>query len=78
MNTPEYTPNEMVRLEILAYKNPEGLHPVEENWRNLCRKLLEHTQAMQTKLESVKPKLRYDTDLENWTPTKFPKAFSVV
>lgn len=47
MNVPEYTPQEMVRLELLQYENPEGLHPVEQAWRDLARKLLRHAQSLE-------------------------------
>lgn len=50
MNT--YTPDELVRIEILQYLDTEGLHPVEAKWRQLARKLhqdlAEAERALQT------------------------------
>ena len=76
MNAPIYTPDEMVRLELLAYKNPDGLHPVEENWRNLARKLMSHTKWIQSKLESKRGSFQYDTEMKSWQSFKFPEAFT--
>ncbi len=75
-NIPLYSPGQLVRLELLAYGNPEGLHPVEQNWRDLARDLLQHVQALQTKLEEVKPKVRFDDILQAWSPMKFPKPYN--
>lgn len=33
------TPSDRVRLELLGYPDPEGLHPSEKSWRELARKL---------------------------------------
>ncbi len=44
---PDYSPVDMVRLELLAYDNPEGLHPVEQQWRDLARKLKQHIESLQ-------------------------------
>ena len=80
MNTPNYTPSDMVRLEILAYQTPEGLHPVEEAWRNLARKLLLHVNETQKLALTYKEKvnnINYLTnDLKDWKPMKFPTPFS--
>lgn len=46
----DYTPDEKVRLELLLYNNPDGLHPVEENWRNLCRKLADDVRKLELAL----------------------------
>lgn len=46
-----YNPDEMVRLELLCYENPDGLHPVEENWRNLARKLYADVQELEKLVE---------------------------
>jgi hypothetical protein len=48
MNT--FSASEMVRLELLAYPTPEGLHPVEEQWRDLARKLLDDVKELETAL----------------------------
>lgn len=45
-----YQPDELTRLELLTYPNPEGLHPVEINWRNLCRKLFEDVRELESAL----------------------------
>ena len=42
-----YTPGEMVRLELLAYPTPDSLHPVEEAWRELAKKLLQDVQEFE-------------------------------
>lgn len=34
-----YTDAELVKLNLLDYPNPQGLHPVEAEWRNVARKL---------------------------------------
>lgn len=47
MSIPIYTSSEMVRLELISYANPEGLHPVEEAWRDLSRKLVDHVKELQ-------------------------------
>lgn len=52
LDIPLYSPDELVRLEILQYKNPDGLHPIESNWRNLCRKLMHHAQEMKNLVEN--------------------------
>lgn len=41
---PIFSPGEEVRLELLQYADPNGLHDVERMWRQLCRKLLGHVQ----------------------------------
>ena len=46
-----YTPEEMVRLELLCYQNPEGLHSIEAAWRDLARKLKAHVEELQDSLE---------------------------
>jgi hypothetical protein len=50
MNT--YTPEELVRMEILQYDNPEGLHPVEGSWRTLARKLMQDCASLNKALTS--------------------------
>lgn len=69
----------MVRLELLQYKNPEGLHLVEEEWRNLARKLMKHNIELQKLLTSAISKVsEYNRtqELKDWKPFKFPSAFS--
>ena len=44
------TPSELVRIEILRYEEPEGIHPIEGEWRNLCRKLLLECEVLQNAL----------------------------
>lgn len=73
-----YTPQEMIRLELLCYNNPEGLHPVEEAWRNLCRKLMQHVEASDSDLAACLQKAAYRTpETKDWKPFKFPTKFSV-
>lgn len=49
MNT--YTSDELVRIELLGYEQTEGLHPVERNWRNLAKKLLEDIKELEKALD---------------------------
>ena len=63
MNTiPTYTTAQLVRIELLRYDNPDGLHPIESNWRDLSRKLLEHVEYLQEqmKIHHTANILRYD------------------
>lgn len=43
---PNYTASELVRIELLRYEQPQGLHPVEKGWRDLALRLLEHVEAL--------------------------------
>jgi len=82
MNTQIYTPSEIVRLELLQYENPEGLHPIEQEWRNLARKLMEHVKASDMVATIFYEKLgdsvkRYlPEELKDWKPFKFPSKFT--
>lgn len=74
INTPIYTPEELVRIELLRYENPEGLHPIEESWRNLCKKLIEHVEILQESTQNL------NNVVDKWqryefTPMKFPEKF---
>jgi len=75
INIPYYTDADLVRLELLAYPTPEDLHPVEHNWRELARKLLEHTKELQNVAielnEAVANYQKVDIKL-----TKFPGVFN--
>lgn len=53
-----YTPAELVRLELLQHDNPESLHPVEEAWRDLARKLMQDANALNKAL--TKHHTRFD------------------
>jgi hypothetical protein len=78
MNIPVYTSGEFVRIEILAYENPEGLHPAESSWRDLSRKLLNHIKELQMVLDEIKAKpnnTAYNQNLKEWKPIQFPKKF---
>jgi len=67
---PEYTPSDLVRIELLRYEQTEGLHPVERAWRDLAKKLLSHVEMLDQNLESKAPKYGF----EGHKPYKFPKA----
>jgi hypothetical protein len=62
----------MVRIELLRYENPEGLHDIETAWRDLARKLLEHVEELDSVLASVP--VKYQESPHN--PTKFPVKFT--
>lgn len=34
------SPEHQTMLQLLAYPNPEGLHPVEVRWRDFARELI--------------------------------------
>jgi hypothetical protein len=80
---PIYRSDELVRLELLCYPNPEGLHPIEANWRDLARKLMGHIQCLQKQIV-----LHHDNSYWRYTnhgdcpvckkklPFEFPKKFS--
>lgn len=73
----DFTPADMVRIELLRYPNPDGLHPVEEQWRDLGRKILnrlEETEAFLVQALNKCPEY-YKRD-NAFTPTKFPKKFN--
>lgn len=77
LDIPIYSPSELVRIELLQYDNPSGLHPIELEWRNLSRKSLEHTQTLQQALEYVLSKCPeyVKREYEDWKPFKFPTKF---
>lgn len=74
-NIPTYTADELVRLEILSYENPEGLHPIESAWRDIARKLIEHCSVLQNTLIELN-KLSGYNKIDNLSPFKFPKRFT--
>lgn len=75
MNIPDYTPQEMVRLALLNYDTPEGMHPVEQGWRDLARKLMQHVKAAEELTETALAKISYKTDEQkSWKPYKFPSV----
>jgi len=80
-----YTAPELVRMELLQYDNPEGLHPVEEAWRSLARKLmfnLRSTQELLAKHHTEYPrhhdvsKCPFCIEAE-YKPIVLPKPFGV-
>lgn len=85
-----YDAEERVRLEILAYPNPEGLHPIEEAWRDLARKLKEHVEELTLHLtlhhnstkwgNTAGPSIGKATckicEVNNYIHHNFPKAFT--
>lgn len=76
MNTPTYSPGELVRIELLRYDNPDGLHPIEQQWRELARKLLIHVETLQEAIESSRNKdFRYSA-LSDFQSMKFPGKFT--
>ena len=79
MNIPIYSPHQLVRIELLRYENPEGLHCIEASYRNLCRDMLQHIEALQAALENSKTKhnqYNIPEELKEWTPMKFPQKFT--
>lgn len=75
---PQYSPSELVRIELLAYENPGDLHPIEEQWRDLCRKLIQHVKETENLLQENMPRisgLQY-SKLKDWKPFKFPGRFT--
>ena len=74
IDIPEYTASDLVRLELLAYPTPEGLHPVEKNWREVSKKLLQHVKQLQTAFDDLNSKEK-DYNKYSFTPMKFPETF---
>lgn len=78
---PQYTPSEMVRLELLQYENPEGLHPIQEQWRDLCKKIIEHVvEADRMAMifsDKVNNKQYLPEHIRDYKPFKFPPKFTV-
>lgn len=74
---PTYSPHQLVRIELLRYQNPDGLHPIEEAHRDLAKDMLSHIEHLQNLLEEIKPKLpSYNHTLDEWIPIKFPGKFT--
>ena len=71
---PWYSASEMVRLELLAYEQTQGLHPVERGWRDLAKKLLEHVKMLDKALESKSPSY----GKEKHVAYKFPEPYTDV
>lgn len=75
-----FSPDEMVRLELLQYEDPDGLHPVEQAWRNLARKLLrlavQQQQDTLTAIARVSYKNNLPVHLQDYKPFKFPSKFT--
>lgn len=76
-----FTPEELIRLEILCYETPEGLHPIEKSWRDLARKLKNQLVDLQQTIEEHNEELGYSEnscrvcqDCE-YRSFKFPEAF---
>lgn len=77
MNIPNYSPSELVRIELLRYDNPEGLHPVEAQWRDLASKLLEHIEDLQREAAAMYKVLPcYHQEKFNFMEYKFPQKFT--
>jgi len=74
IDIPEYGPSDLVRLELLAYPTPDGLHPVERNWREVAKKLLQHTKQLEIALDELNSKEK-DYNKYNFTRMKFPEPF---
>ncbi len=75
LNIPGYSADELVRLEILAYPTPEGLHPIEKNWRDLCKKLLQHSKELQKGFVELNIAVS-SYQRFNFKPMKFPEQFT--
>lgn len=77
----QYSATDTVRLELLAYENPGGLHPIEEQWRDLCRKMMIHIKTLQDDLENTISKVGYKNNLpkhlQEFKKFNFPGKFSV-
>ena len=71
---PDYNASEMVRLELLAYPTPEGLHPIEHQWRDLAKKLLKHTKILQELAIELNEEVQHYKKVDLKT-TKFPTVF---
>ncbi len=72
------SPAQLVRIELLRYDNPEGLHPIEAQWRDLCKVLLEEVEQTQKDLEEVIKKLppyNIPEHLKEYKPLKLPRGF---
>lgn len=80
MNT--YHSDELVRLELLQYENPDGLHSIEAAWRNLARKLLFDVKELEKALvnhghyNDIEGKKCFKCNIPTVNfPRKFPEAF---
>lgn len=84
MKLNNYESDELVRIELLQYPNTGNLHPVEEAWRNLARKLLSDVVKLEKALCDHKAHTFTDGEkcftchLEGKLPRKFPEAFKEV
>jgi hypothetical protein len=82
---PDFTPTDEVQMELLQYEDPDGLHPVESQWRSLCRRLLKHVTARDMMLKELTEKSYSRTALgqnaeeyfkeRNYKPIKLPEPF---
>lgn len=74
LNIPNYSDSELVRLELLQYPTPDGLHPVEKSWRELAKKLMLHTEELQRALKDLNPRM-YENYRFVFKEVKFPEQF---
>jgi hypothetical protein len=81
-NLTPFTAEEQVRLELLAYPDPEGLHPIEASWRRLARKLknkLQHADSIITQHHDSRYWKCFSTECpvckDKYTQNVFPKPF---
>ena len=82
---PDFTPTDEVRMELLQYEDPDGLHPVEAQWRSLCRRLLKHVVSRDVMLKELTEKTYNRSALgqnpdeyykeRNYKPLKLPEPF---
>jgi hypothetical protein len=72
MNTPLYTPSDLLRIELLHYDTPLGIPAEVVGWRDLSRKLLAHVEALQNEHVTCK-----NYSGEKFVPFKFPNTTSL-
>jgi hypothetical protein len=76
-----YTPDELVRIELLGYEQTEGLHLVERSWQNLAKKLLQDVKELEVLVEKHNSKLGYTANKcficqeSGFLARKFPEPF---